>query len=104
MLHCIQQPELKRVADQSQVHVLSESRRVRFSTRVGSLTECASGSIMLMPLIPTELVDKVMFRGCVSPDDFAFIIHSEKMDFMLERGSWLKGLQRCALQTICAAF
>ena len=31
--------------------------------------------------------------GCVSPDDFAFIIHSEKISCW---NSWLKGLSRCA--------
>ena len=60
----IQERGLKRVADQSQVHV-PESRRVPFSTRVGGLTECASRSIMLMRLTAADLKHKVTFRGCV---------------------------------------
>ena len=64
VLNCVQQREIKRVADQSQVHVLSESRRVRFSTHVGSLTECASPSIMLRRLVAAELVHKVTDVRC----------------------------------------
>ena len=71
VLNCIQQ---RGVADQFQVHVLSESRRVRFSTRVGGLTHAD----MLMRLMTAELEHKAKFRGCVSPEDIDFIVNLEK--------------------------